>query len=147
MIRFEGYATRWGVHHGHPPKVIMQGAFAAALDAFRAAGRMPPMLFMHDRRTVVGAWTDIEEDETGLKVSGNLAAGIDPARLGFVGGRLPALSCKTAAVKRDAEIRTGHDGKMFAILTRNAELLDISIVDQGGCPGARVTSVKVMELN
>ena len=60
--------------------VIVKGAFTETLERARSSGQWPAMLMQHggwgmgaDDMTPVGIWTDLEEDNIGLKVTGKLA--------------------------------------------------------------------------
>ncbi|MFD2234816.1 HK97 family phage prohead protease [Phaeospirillum tilakii] len=60
--------------------VIIKGAFTETLDRAKSSGQWPAMLMQHgglglgaDDMTPVGIWTDLEEDNIGLKVTGKLA--------------------------------------------------------------------------
>jgi HK97 family phage prohead protease len=52
--------------------VIAKGAFAQSIRAHKAAGTMPAMLWQHDTSEPIGVWTDLVEDATGLRVSGQI---------------------------------------------------------------------------
>ena len=52
--------------------VIAKGAFAQSIRAHKAAGTMPAMLWQHDISEPIGVWTDLVEDATGLRVTGQV---------------------------------------------------------------------------
>jgi len=59
--------------------VIVPGAFKATLREWNKTGKLPPMLLQHGGWGMVdtdslpiGKWTSMQEDETGLKVTGRL---------------------------------------------------------------------------
>ncbi|MBM3534466.1 MAG: HK97 family phage prohead protease [Alphaproteobacteria bacterium] len=68
---FSGYASLFGTVDSQGDRVE-RGAFRAALEAWRANGRRPAMLWQHDHAEPIGLWTQIEEDATGLRVEGRL---------------------------------------------------------------------------
>lgn len=68
-----GVAAKFGDHlvdaYGD---VIGKGAFAASLKSHKEAGTMPAMLWQHDPAEPIGVWTDIREDDSGLRVKGQI---------------------------------------------------------------------------
>lgn len=68
----EGYASVFGVIDNYDD-IIVQGAFSATLQAHKAAGTMPAMLWQHDSSAPIGVWTEMAEDATGLLIKGRLA--------------------------------------------------------------------------
>jgi HK97 family phage prohead protease len=71
--KISGIAAKFGDHlvdaYGD---VIAKGAFAASLKDHQAAGQMPAMLWQHDPAEPIGVWTEISEDDTGLRVKGQI---------------------------------------------------------------------------
>lgn len=68
----EGYGSVFGVRDAYDD-VIARGAFADTLKEHKSAGTMPAMLWQHDAAEPIGVWTDMVEDEKGLRVVGKLA--------------------------------------------------------------------------
>ncbi len=68
---FSGYASLFGTVDSQGD-LVERGAFRPSLEAWRAKGRRPAMLWQHDHAEPIGLWTGIEEDATGLKVEGRL---------------------------------------------------------------------------
>lgn len=52
--------------------VVKKGAFIDSINAWSAKGKMPPILWQHDRGDVIGVWTKLFEDEHGLYGEGRL---------------------------------------------------------------------------
>lgn len=71
----EGYGAVFGNRDDHGD-VVAKGAFAESL----AAARKPKMLFQHDTDRPIGVWTEVAEDERGLRVKGRLLMGVAAAR-------------------------------------------------------------------
>jgi len=73
---FSGYGAVFGNVDAHGD-IIMPGAFAQSLAERKAAGRPIPMHVMHrvlgGDGLPVGVWTDVAEDDKGLKVSGKIS--------------------------------------------------------------------------
>jgi hypothetical protein len=72
---FSGYASLFGTADRQGDKVE-RGAFRSTLEAWRAQGRRPAMLWQHDASEPIGLWTDLTEDEVGLRVEGRLLLSI-----------------------------------------------------------------------
>ena len=66
-----GYGAIWDKRDAYGD-ALRPGAFARSLQAHRAAGTRPMMLWAHDPAHPVGVWTDVREDATGLRVEGRL---------------------------------------------------------------------------
>ncbi|MDO1558107.1 HK97 family phage prohead protease [Brevundimonas sp. 2R-24] len=77
-VAIEGYASLWG-RADLNGDVVQRGAFAESLARTGAAG--VKMLNQHDGRAVVGRWDRVEEDETGLFVSGVIEDWSNEARV------------------------------------------------------------------
>ena len=67
----EGYGSVFGVKDAYSD-IVAKGAFAGSLAAHKAEGTMPAMLWQHDSSAPIGVWTDMFEDEKGLKVKGRI---------------------------------------------------------------------------
>ena len=52
--------------------VVRAGAFEQSLKSWRAKGRLPPMLWNHNRDEPIGVYTKMAEDARGLYVEGRL---------------------------------------------------------------------------
>lgn len=76
---FTGYGAVFGNVDSYGD-VIQKGAFKDTLRDSKKSGRLPKMLLQHGLGLAtmdeipVGVWTSLEEDDTGLKVSGQLFA-------------------------------------------------------------------------
>lgn len=69
---FEGYGSVFGVKDSYDD-IIVHGAFTETLAAHKAAGTMPALLWQHRSGEPIGVFTDMSEDNIGLKVAGKLA--------------------------------------------------------------------------
>jgi HK97 family phage prohead protease len=138
----EGYGSVFGMRDTYDD-VIQPGAFAASLKEHRAAGTMPAMLWQHDPSEPIGIWTDMAEDEKGLRVKGRLVLESERGRAAHAllkAGALNGLSigfmAKEWAYDRETEVRT---------LT-NIDLWEVSMVTFPAQRQARVTSVKAAQV-
>lgn len=133
---FSGYASLFGrVDLGKD--VVERGAFSKSLAERGPAGIR--MLFQHDPKEPIGAWTEVKEDARGLFVRGRLAKDVGRARevLSLMrGGALDGLSIGFRAIRTRADPARG----VRRIL--EADLWEISVVTFPMLPGARVSAVK-----
>jgi len=136
--RVEGYGSVFGVRDNYDD-VIAKGAFLASLKEHKSAGTMPAMLWQHDPSEPIGVWTDMVEDEKGLKITGQLA--LDTVRgkeahsllkLGALNGLSVGFMSKQWAYDRETEVRT---------LTE-IDLWEVSLVTFPANQKARITTVK-----
>lgn len=68
---FEGYGNVFGVVDSYAERV-MPGAFEQTIKEHKEAGTMPAMLWQHRTDSPIGVWTSMEEDDHGLKMTGQL---------------------------------------------------------------------------
>lgn len=64
-----GYASRFN-EIDQVGDVVVKGAFQKSIDS----GKKVLMLYQHDKKQVIGRWTDLEEDDQGLRVTGVLSS-------------------------------------------------------------------------
>lgn len=137
----EGYGSVFGVRDSYDD-VISAGAFKASLAAHKAAGTMPAMLWQHDAAEPIGVWTEMVEDERGLRIKGRLA--MDTARgkeahallkMGALNGLSIGFISKQWAYDRDTEVRT---------LTE-VDLWEVSLVTFPANGASRITGVKAAD--
>lgn len=69
---FEGHGSVFG-NEDLGGDVVMPGAFKRSLAEHKANGTLPLMFWMHDPSRVPGKWLDMQEDDRGLYVKGQLA--------------------------------------------------------------------------
>ena len=137
----EGYGSVFGVRDNYDD-VISKGAFVQSLKDHKAAGTMPAMLWQHDADKPIGIWTEMVEDEKGLRIKGQLAMetvkGKDAhalLKMGALNGLSIGFMAKEWAYERDTEVRT-----LTAI-----DLWEVSLVTFPANEKARVTNVKSAE--
>ncbi|MFN3888986.1 MAG: HK97 family phage prohead protease [Beijerinckiaceae bacterium] len=133
---FEGYASLFNVAD-LGGDVIMPGAFA---DSLRKTGtKAVKMLWQHDGKQPVGAWTALVEDARGLRASGRLNLAVGRAREAHAlmkQGALDGLSIGFRPVRATRDRATGL--RRIHCL----ELVEISLVTFPMLPQARVEAVK-----
>lgn len=137
----EGYGSVFGVRDNYDD-VIAKGAFVQSLNDHKAAGTMPAMLWQHDADKPIGIWTEMVEDEKGLRIKGQLALETVKGKeahallkMGALNGLSIGFMSKEWAYDRDTEVRT-----LTAI-----DLWEVSLVTFPANEKARVTNVKSAE--
>lgn len=136
---FEGYAAVFGVTDAVNDR-IAHGAFAAALDDIRRAGRLPPLLWQHDPAQPIGAWREVREDAHGLWVKGELfVADIPRAREAY---RLLRENVVTGLSIGYRTKQSHHDRAAGVRVLTDIDLVEISMVTFPANAEARVRRVK-----
>lgn len=143
--KFEGYASVWGsVDLGGD--MIQKGAYANTLNQWKSKGMLPQLLWYHDMGTIIGDWTEMIEDDIGLKVSGQLwvkgDTRIETAMMAYnvlKGTSVKGLSIGYVVI--DADSQTQMDGSTIRAL-KEINLMEVSIAPYAMEPKASVTSVK-----
>lgn len=134
----EGYGSVFGVKDAYAD-IVAAGAFGETLAAHKAAGTMPAMLWQHDTAEPIGVWTDMVEDEKGLRVKGQIVMETERGKAAHAllkKGALRGLSIgfvsKEWSYDRESDIRT---------LTK-VDLWEVSLVTFPANGKAMVDSVK-----
>ena len=146
-MTFSGYGAVFGnIDAGGD--VIAEGAFSDTLRAVKSGGEWPAMLLQHgglsaEDKTPIGIWTTLEEDATGLKVSGTLA---DTPRGREVYGLLkmqprPAITgLSIGYIPKDWTPRSKPDDPKRTL--KKVDLIEVSLVTFPANAKARIASVK-----
>lgn len=137
----EGYGSVFGVRDNYDD-VIAKGAFIQSLKDHKAAGTMPAMLWQHDADKPIGVWTEMVEDEKGLRIKGQLAMETVKGKeahallkMGALNGLSIGFMSKEWAYDRETDVRT---------LTE-IDLWEVSLVTFPANGSARVTNVKAVD--
>ena len=64
----EGYASTWTKKPDSYGDIVIKGAFTETIKKRKATGHPFPLCFNHDLDQIIGAVTEIEEDDYGLKI-------------------------------------------------------------------------------
>jgi len=133
---FSGYASVWNEPDSYGD-TIKKGAFARTLRERRAIGG-PAMFWNHDPNKPIGVWTELVEDDRGLKATGRLvtetALGAETRAL-LKAGAVNGLSIGFRARK----VERGPNGGRVVV---DIELIEISLVTLPSASKARITSVR-----
>lgn len=136
---FSGYGS---VFHNEDSygDVVRPGAFKKSLAKWAKKGRLPPMLWQHDRREPIGVFTKMVEDEKGLFVEGRLLIDdIPQARAAYALLKEKALGGMSIGY-REILIEQDHDEKVTNLL--ELDLWEVSVVTFPANEEATVDSVK-----
>ncbi len=129
---FTGYASVWGEADAYGD-TIKRGAYTRTIKRMR-----PALLWAHDTRQPIGVWSDLVEDDRGLKVTGKLVTetrqGAEALAL-LKAGAVNGLSIGFRAIRSE---RGPNGGRVLTEI----ELPEISIVVMPAAAKARVTSVR-----
>lgn len=68
---FSGYLSVFG-NMDFGRDIVVKGAFAESLKTWKAAGKLPPILWQHNHERPIGPFTKMVEDDHGLAVEGRL---------------------------------------------------------------------------
>jgi len=139
----EGYASVFGLLD-RGGDIVLPGAFKKTLADWKRRKQSVPMLWHHDPREPIGVWTDLVEDDHGLKVTGSLILELPQAghvRSMIKAGAIGGLSI--GYVSKDATI----DRATGARLLKTVDLWEISPVTFPMLPEARIAGVKTFDPN
>lgn len=134
----EGYASVFNIID-RGGDVVLPGAFKATLAALKKAKSTVPILWMHDSWNPIGIWSQLEEDERGLKVKGDLILDVpqaSAARALVRGGAVKGLSIGYRTVDYEIDRVTG------VRKLKKVELIEISLVTFPMLPEAQITGAK-----
>jgi HK97 family phage prohead protease len=140
--RFEGYGSVFDVRDAFAEKVA-PGAFARSLAQHRRQGSMPAMLWQHDAGQPIGVWTEIAEDEAGLKVAGQLALSTQRGHEAYELLKLGAINGLSIGY---ATIASAIDEKSRARVLTDVDLWEVSLVTFPANSAARVLAVKADDI-
>lgn len=138
---FEGYGSVFGVVDSYK-EIVVQGAFGESLDALKAQGRMPALLWQHRAGEPIGVYTEVREDAVGLHVRGKLA--LKTAR----GAEAHELLKMRALSGLSIGFVTREDSydKVTGVRTlKKIDLWEVSLVTFPANDAARISAVKTVE--
>jgi hypothetical protein len=136
----EGYASTFNGPIDAYGDLIRPGAFAASLAEHQAQKTKPGMFWMHNADEPIGAWTDLVEDQHGLKVTGQLAMGTARGREAFDLIKIGALALSIGFGVRDSSTLSGAGGARRSL--NKITLFEVSLVSLPANPAARITDAK-----
>jgi hypothetical protein len=137
---FIGYGSTFGnVDLGND--VCAKGCFSRTLKEHLTSKSMPSLYWMHDRRIPIGDWTAMEEDEKGLKATGQLwiGKGIKEAEQAYC--MLKGTGKKGLSIGYHTRKSSMDEVKKTRTLI-DVDLPEVSVVGYGMNQKALVTHVK-----
>jgi len=135
----EGYGSVFGVRDNYDD-VIAKGAFSESLKEHVDEGTMPAMLWQHDACEPIGVWTEMVEDEKGLRVKGQLALDTVRGKEAHALVKLGALNGLSIGFQSvPGTSKYNDDG--VRVLTA-IDLWEVSLVTFPANEKARVTNIK-----
>lgn len=136
----EGYGSVFGVRDDYGD-IIVASAFEASLEAHKAAGTLPAMLWQHDATEPIGVWTEVMEDAKGLRIKGQLALETARGREAHALLKIGALNGLSIGFEA---VEWSYDGELRILAVVN--LWEISLVTFPANRQARITSVKAADV-
>lgn len=139
---FSGYGSVFGNVDLHRD-IILPGAFSKSLERHKQKGTMPSMLWQHKMADVVGIYTEMAEDDHGLKLSGELFVNenvpeADKAYTLMRRGAVKGLSIGFNIPKGGEEYDKDND--IWKI--KEVDLVEVSIVTYPANQEAQIATVK-----
>jgi HK97 family phage prohead protease len=136
---FSGYASVFGVVDSYN-EIVAPGAFKKSLAEIEASGDPLPALWQHRSGEPIGGYTDLAEDDRGLKVSGFLMKDeIDRAREAYA--LLKKRVVKGMSIGYYVIDSSWNDKEKIRTL-KEVELVEISIVTFPANADAQVDAIK-----
>jgi HK97 family phage prohead protease len=138
---FEGYGSVFNVQD-LGDDIVLAGAFAESLSGYKAAGRLPALLWQHRQDEPIGIYTSVEEDAVGLKVAGQLAMKTSRGQEAHELMKMGALTGMSIGYRtREAD----YDRVTGVRKLKKVDLWEVSLVTIPMNDAARVSAVKSIE--
>lgn len=136
---FNGYGSVFGVVDSYN-EIVKKGAFRDSLRDLKTKGRPVPVLWQHNTREPIGAWTDLREDDVGLFGAGELL--IDAVAQAKEAHALMKRRI-VSGLSIGYYVRASSFDEVTGIRTlEKLDLVEISLVTFPACDDARVEAVK-----
>ena len=139
---FEGYGSVFGVIDSYD-EIVAPGAFAESLSARKTSGNFPALLWQHRSGEPIGIYTDMAEDNIGLKVTGQLALKTARGAEAYELLKMKAIS----GLSIGFVTREDSFDRVTGVRTlKRVDLWEVSLVTFPANDAARVQGVKSIEL-
>ena len=137
---FTGYGSVFGVEDSYG-EVVAPGAFCDSLGELAAKGRRVPILWQHRTAEPIGIYSELSEDDHGLRLKGELAVGFDDLakrahghmKMGSVTGLSIGYWVRESSYDEKTGVRT---------LTK-LDLVEVSLVTFPANDEARIDAIKL----
>ena len=134
----EGYGSVFGLLD-RGGDIVEPGAFKASLAEWRKRKQLPSMLWQHDSSSPVGVWTEMVEDDRGLKVKGELILDVPQAAVARALMKRGAVKGLSIGYRtKEAEVDRGTGARRL----KKVDLWELSLVTIPMLPEAQITGVK-----
>ena len=140
---FEGYGSVFN-NKDLGNDVIKYGAFSESIKSKKA--KQIKLLYQHKTDEVIGVIDSLEEDSRGLKIKGRLAMGTQKGREVFELMKMGALDSMSIGYRLSPDDYKYSDKLKKRTIT-NLDLMEISMVTFPMNPKAKITKVKLAEMN
>jgi len=136
---FEGFGSIFGNVDSYK-EIVAPGAFAESLSGWKAAGRLPPVLWQHRSGEPIGPYLDMEEQAIGLRVKGQLLVN-DVQRAKEARALMKAKAVNGLSI--GFVTREDNYDRVTGIRTlKKVDLWEVSVVTFPANPAAQISSVK-----
>jgi HK97 family phage prohead protease len=122
--------------------IVASGAFADSLKEWAAKDRMPAMLWQHNSRQPIGAYTAMKEDGTGLYVEGKLAMKTQLGAESYELMKMGAISGLSIGFQTRED---SYDQKLGIRTIKKGDLYECSLVTFPMNDESRISAVKTIE--
>jgi HK97 family phage prohead protease len=138
---FAGYGNVYDVVD-QGDDIVASGAFADSLKEWATKGRMPAMLWQHNSRQPIGAYTTMREDAKGLYVEGKLAMKTQLGAESYELMKMNAISGLSIGFQTRED---SYDQKLGIRTIKKGDLYECSLVTFPMNYDSRVAAVKTIE--
>ena len=138
---FSGYGSVFDVVDSYQD-VVVKGAFVKSIDTHKEKGTMPAMLWQHDSAQPIGVFTSMEEDDIGLKLSGQIAMKTQRGKEAYELMKMKAVSGLSIGFVPKKEEYNRDTG---VLKLTEVDLWETSLVTFPANDEARVQTVKSIE--
>lgn len=136
---FEGFGSVFGNVDSYK-EIVAPGAFAESLAGWKAAGRLPPVLWQHRSGEPIGPYLSMEEQPIGLHVKGQLLVD-DVQRAKEARALMKAKAVNGLSI--GFVTREDSYDRVTGIRTlKKVDLWEVSVVTFPANPAAQISSVK-----
>lgn len=136
---FEGFGSIFGNVDSYK-EIVAPGAFAESLAGWKAAGRLPPVLWQHRSGEPIGPYLSMEEQPIGLHVKGKLLVD-DVQRAKEARALMKAKAVNGLSI--GFVTREDSYDRVTGIRTlKKVDLWEVSVVTFPANPAAQISSVK-----
>lgn len=132
----EGYGAVVGNVDSHGERIV-RGAFSGTITKHQSERRMPLMLWQHDRTDPIGKWTEMGEDDVGLRMAGRFNLKTSRGQDAYQHVKAGDINGLSIGYR---ELKSRPNGQIRELV--ELELVETSIVSLPANSRARITGVK-----